>query len=203
MKIRSKTIVTVAAWLSLSANLCAAAQEPAVLPPRKGTTPIEELVATVAKKSGKKFLIDPRVRADVLLIGDDAANVDYGALVTILSVHGLAAVEGSQYVHVLPEANARQLPLPMTGTGTHPDGQLVTSIIFVKSHWAASLVPVLRPLIPQFGHLVAFPCVNAMLLVDTFANVRRIEKIMQSIDHGEPYVLPKCGPREEMQRPGA
>lgn len=58
---------------------------------------------------------------------------------------------------------------------------------------APLLVPILRPLIPQFGHLAASKCTNDLILVDRFANTKRLESIIQALDTGEPYKPEKCG----------
>jgi len=58
---------------------------------------------------------------------------------------------------------------------------------------ASMLVPVLRPLLPQQAHMVAMPCTNTLLLVDTFANVKRVEKIVSAMDTGEAFKPEKCG----------
>jgi type II secretory pathway component GspD/PulD (secretin) len=87
------------------------------------------------------------------------------------------------------------LPLPLiSGTETRPNAEFVSKVLTVKSVPAAHLVPILRPLLPQQAHLVAFPCTNVLVLVDTFANVQRIEKLVRAIDTaGEPYKSDKCG----------
>jgi general secretion pathway protein D len=157
--------------------------------------PIEELIATVAKRTGKQFMVDPRVRARVTLIGQDLGTFDYPDLLAVLRMHGFTAFENSGYVNVIPDANSRQVPVPIvSGRESPPDSAVVTKIIPVKSISAAQLVPVLRPMIPQYGHLVAYPCRNTLILVDTFANVKRIEKVIQAIDVGEPYAAPSCSP---------
>jgi general secretion pathway protein D len=76
----------------------------------------------------------------------------------------------------------------------------VTDTIRVKNSPAMRLVPILRPLVPQFGHLVADKCSNTLVLVDTYANVRRLEAIVQRLDVGEPYKLPPCD-AQEMNQP--
>ena len=49
---------------------------------------------------------------------------------------------------------------------------------------AAQLVPVLRPLIPQYGHLVAYPPSNMLIISDRASNVSRMMRIIQRIDQG-------------------
>lgn len=70
-------------------------------------------MASVAKKTGKKFVIDPRVRADVTLVGEDLSGVSCSECLTILGVHGFVALEGEDYVSVVPDAVARRLPVPL------------------------------------------------------------------------------------------
>jgi general secretion pathway protein D len=155
--------------------------------------PIEELIAAVAKRTGKTFIVDPRVQGEALLIGSDPAKLDYAELLAVLQVHGFAVVERGAVVRVVPDAGIRQQPLSyVTGKEPHPDAEYVTKTFTVKNVPAAQLVPILRPLLPQQGHLVAFPCTNMLMIVDTFGNVQRIEKLVQALDVGGPYTLPKC-----------
>jgi general secretion pathway protein D len=151
------------------------------------------LITAAAKRSGKTFIIDPRVQGEALVIGADPAKLDYPALLSVLQVHGIAMVERGDVVRVIPDANVRQQPLPIvTGKQSHADAEFVTRMVTVKNVPAAQLVPILRPLLPQVGHLVAFPCTNMLMIVDTFGNVQRIEKLVQSLDVGGPFTPPKC-----------
>jgi type II secretory pathway component GspD/PulD (secretin) len=155
--------------------------------------PISRLLATVAKKTGKKFVVDPHVRGDAEIVGQDAANISYGDLLTILHVYGYAAVEYGGYVNVIPASVVRQMPVPLlSGRETRPDAEVVSKVITVKSASAAQLVPLLRPIIPQSGHLVALPSVNKLFIVDTFGNIQRIQTIIDALDVGEPYMPEKC-----------
>lgn len=184
------SILGAIAVLALIASPCAGAQSE---PSPSGAVPVEKLVTAVAKRTGKKFIIDPRVRAEVTVIGQDPTSVDYATLLMILSVHGFVAVEQGGYVKVIPDANARQVPLPLaTGKESYAEGEFVNRVIAVKNAPAAQLVPILRPLLPQYAHLVAFPCKNALLIVDSYANVKRIEQIVRALDTGEPYTPPAC-----------
>jgi general secretion pathway protein D len=130
----------------------------------------------------------------VTLVGLDPDNLDYPTFLSVLQMHGFAAFDDGKYIRVVPDANARQQPIPLlTGNGSHADAEYVSRVIAVKSVPAAMLVPLLRPLLPQQAHMVAFACTNTLLLVDSFANVKRIEKIVSSMDVGEPYKSEKCG----------
>lgn len=193
------------ALLSFTVTACATGTAFAQSAPEKSTSeiasvghvengvPIAKLIATVAKKTGKKFVIDPRVRGEADIVGQDVANISFSDLLTVLHVYGFTAVEYGGYVSVIPDAGARQMPTPLiTGKETRPDAEFVTRIFTVKSISAAQLVPMLRPMIPQMGHLVALPCANKLLLVDTFANVQRLQTVIEALDVGEPNKAGKC-----------
>jgi general secretion pathway protein D len=158
-----------------------------------GTVPIASLIATVAKSTGKKFVLDPRVRAEVTLVGEDSSSVTYDELLTILSTYGFIAVDVGGYVKILPDADTREEPLPfVSGNEKLPADEAVTAVIHVRSIPAAYLVPILRPMVPQWGHLAAMVCTNDLIIVDRFASVRRMETVIKAMDRGAPTKLPSC-----------
>jgi general secretion pathway protein D len=198
MRTRTRiSIVAAVALLTLVAAPSASAQverdEGKSPPTLAGAVPIERLIAAVAKRTGKKFIVDPRLRGDATLVGQEPTSIDYPALLLVLHVHGFAAVEDGGYVHVIPDANIRQYPVPLaTGKESYAEGEYVNRLIPLKSAAAAQLVPILRPLLQQAAHLVALPCKNTLLIVDTFASVKRIEQIARALDVGEPLTPPSC-----------
>jgi general secretion pathway protein D len=109
----------------------------------------------------------------------------YQAFLSILEVHGYVAVPAGDLIKIVPDANARQVP----GTDL-PSGRLagsdeiVTQVVSVRNVGAAQLVPILRPLIPQYGHLAAHQASNMLIISDRAANVQRLLKIIQRIDTG-------------------
>src|SRR5580700_11849193 len=161
----------------------------------ENAVPIDRLIATVAKKTGKKFVVDPRVHADVVLLGQEPSEITYPQLLTVLEVYGYIGVDDGGYVRILPDANARQEPIPtITSKDTRPASECVTQIIPLKYASAAQLVPILRPMLPQYAHLVAVFPGNTLLIVDRFANLRRIEALVRSLDTPENQPPPKKEP---------
>ena len=187
------SIVATAALLSIVAAPCAGAQSEASSAPREGGIPIATLIEAVAKRTGKTFIVDPRVQGEAVMIGSDPTKLDYAELLSVLQVHGFAVIARGDVVRVIPDATVRQQPLAIvTGKESHPDAEFVTKTLTVKNIPAAQLVPILRPLLPMAGHLVAFPCTNMLMIVDTFGNVQRIQKLVETLDVGGPYTPPKC-----------
>jgi general secretion pathway protein D len=158
----------------------------------EGTVSITSLIADIAKTTGKNFIVDPRVRADVTLIQKDKGSLSYADLLTVLQVHGYTAVEGDRFVTIVPDANIRQLAPLVRDKDKAADAEYVTKVMTVRSMPAATLVPMLRPMMPQQSHLAASICSNDLVIVDTAANVRRIESLVQTLDDGEPFKPRNC-----------
>jgi type II secretory pathway component GspD/PulD (secretin) len=157
--------------------------------------PIDKVIDIVARKTGKKYVLDPRVHAQVQIVGQDLERLTYPELLTILQLYGFTAIECGGYVLVVPETNVRVMPLPLvSGKEVYPDSQFVSVVVPVSNGPAGALVPILRPLLPPYAHLAAAICSNSLLLVDTYANVRRIESLIKSLDTGDPYKPAKCEP---------
>lgn len=166
----------------------AADPAPAAAGPNYATIEIGDLIARVAKRTGKQFIVDPRVRAEVPLIGLDADRVDYPRLLAILNVHLFATYEAGGVVRVVPDANARQLPIPVTSDvpAKALDDELVTVMLTPKNMCTVQAVPVLRPLMPQAAHMASYPLSNTLILSDRAANVRRIVDMVERLDKAAP-----------------
>ena len=63
-----------------------------------------------------------------------------------------------------------------------PIDEVVTHVYQLQNINAAQLVPILRPLIPQYGHLAAHPGSNMLIISDRAANVERMVTIIRRID---------------------
>ena len=177
--------------LALMIPMLATAADPApasASAPNYATIEIGELIAKVAKRTGKQFIVDPRVRGDVPLIGFDADRVDYPRLLAILNVNMFVTYESAGLIRVVPDANARQLPIPVTNEvpAKALDDELVTIMLAPKNLCAAQTVPVLRPLMPQAAHMAAYPLSNTLLISDRAANARRIAEMVERLDKAAP-----------------
>jgi general secretion pathway protein D len=193
---RSLTLAVV-----LALPVVASAADPAVPPcaASPGTAgpdiDMADLIDKVARRTGKQFIIDPRVRAQVPRAGLDYDKVDYGRLLAILTVHQFAAYESNGVVKIVPDAIARQLPIPVTTEvpAKALDDEYVTVMFQAKNMCTAQAVPVLRPLMPQAAHLAAFPQANTLLISDHAGNARRIVDMAERLDKAAPAGQ-KCAP---------
>lgn len=174
------------AVLALALAAPATAQDATITPNYKDAD-LRQIIEAVSAITGRNFIIDPRVRAQVTMLSAQPMSPDafYAAFLSILEVHGYIAVPSGDLVKILPDANARQVPgvdLPVGRPGS-PD-EIVTQVVTIRNVGAAQLVPILRPLIPQYGHLAAHQASNMLIISDRAANVNRLLRIIQRIDMG-------------------
>jgi general secretion pathway protein D len=159
--------------------------EQASITPNYKDADIRQVIEAVGEVTGKNFILDPRVKAQVTMLSASPMTPDafYEVFLSILSVYGFIAVPAGDVVKILPDSNARQLPGAEleAGGGGRPD-DIVTRVIAVQNVAAAQLVPILRPLIPQYGHLAAHPPSNLLIISDRASNVDRMARIIARID---------------------
>jgi general secretion pathway protein D len=174
-----------AALLVLAAPSATLGQAGGAITPNYKDADLGQIIEAVSAVTGKNFIVDPRVRAQVTMLSSTpmSPNAFYEAFLSILQVHGFVAVPSGDVIKIIPDANARQVPandLPSSVSST--SDEIVTQVIAVKNVSAAQLVPILRPLIPQYGHLAAYPASNMLIISDRASNVNRVVRIVQRID---------------------
>src|SRR6266536_1825073 len=157
---------------------------------------IEAVIKAVAEITGKNFIIDPRVKGQINIISTRPVPraLVYPTLLSALRLQGVAAIETDGIVKIVPEAEAKQQGGPV-GHGAVAAGgdRLVTEVITLRNESATQLVNVLRPLITPNNTIAAYPASNALVITDYAENLKRIERIIASLDQppaGEPLVVP-------------
>ena len=146
---------------------------------------IRSLIETVAEATARNFVVDPRVKAKVTVVSARPMDRDevYQVFLSVLQVHGYAAVQVGDIIKILPDVNAKQGPVTTTGAKSQGTGdELVTRVVTIKHVPAAQMVPILRPLVPQQGHLAAYPNSNVLVVSDRAANIQRLISIIKRID---------------------
>ncbi|MDJ0710415.1 MAG: hypothetical protein QNJ14_08500 [Woeseiaceae bacterium] len=153
-------------------------------PAKHPTVELSELLDAVARKSGKEFLIDLRAPEEVVVGTIDIRDVDYGHLLTVLRNNGLAAAGSSKAVRIVPVAVIRQYELPTlrdNNDAIHED-EWVTRLLEPRNAVAPRLVALLRPLVPQAGHLFAEADSNLLIVVAPYGVTQQLVDVVNEID---------------------
>jgi general secretion pathway protein D len=142
------------------------------------------VINSVSQITGKNFIIDPRVKGKVTVVSSKPLNKKevYNVFLSILQVHGFATVPTRNAIKIIPDATAKQSAAPFATNKWNPGDQLITRVLTIKHINAAQLVPILRPLVAQQGHLAAYPTTNVLIISDRASNIRRIDRIIAEMD---------------------
>jgi general secretion pathway protein D len=179
-------VVTIASFPAAPQSRAPArGQEGPTITPNYKDADLSQIIQAVSEVTGKNFIIDPRVNAKVTMLSATPMSpaAFYEAFLAVLQVYGYVAVPAGKVIKIIPNTDARQLPsIDLPDNVSSTSDEIVTQIITMKNVSAAQLVPLLRPLIPQQGHLAAYPSGNMLIISDRASNVSRIMKIIQRMD---------------------
>jgi general secretion pathway protein D len=153
---------------------------------------IDAVVKAVSEITGRNFVLDPKIKGTVNIISARPIpkSLVYPTLLSALRLQGVAAIEGNGVTKLVLETEAK-----MHGSTIGPAGAgdvLTTRVISLRYESATQMVNVLRPLITPNNTIAAFPATNALIITDYAENLRRIEKIVASLDQapaGEPMIV--------------
>ncbi|MBK6603163.1 MAG: type II secretion system secretin GspD [Betaproteobacteria bacterium] len=189
---------------AFAALLCALLFAFAALPVRAADEPVtlnfvnadvDAVIRAVAEITGKSFVVDPRVKGTINIISTRPVprSLVYPTLLSALRLQGLTAIEGEGIVKIVPEADAKLQGGAVTRGAVGAGGdRLVTQVLTLKYESAAQLVNVLRPLITPNNTIAAYPNGNALIITDYADNLKRINRIIASLDQapaGEPVLI--------------
>ena len=104
-------------------------------------TDINAVIAAVSEMTGRNFIVDPRVKGKVTVIShrELKSSEVYQVFLSVLKVHGFAAIPGKNVTKIVPEVNAKQDAIS-TGQRTIPvSDEFITQVLEIKNVDAAQL----------------------------------------------------------------
>lgn len=148
---------------------------------------IRALVTQISDITGKSFVIDPRVKGNVTVVSNAEMTPEslYEVFLSVLNVHGFTAVESGDVIKIVPSTGAKQDSLRIDQSSNIAGEEMITRVVEVKNTPAVELVPILRPMIPQYGHLAGVASANALIITDHAENINRILTIIKRLDSAE------------------
>src|SRR5258706_508780 len=197
LSLRKTLVAAAAVWVPAALGPLALAQAPAPAAPIVASNgdekitvnfvnaDIQSVIKTVGQHTGRNFILDPRVTGTVNIVSDRPVSKDllYQIFLSALRVQGYAAVEEGGFVKIVPEAEAKTSAGPVGDQAARvPGDRIGTQAFILQNESAVQLVPVLRPLVTANNFIAAYPNNNAIVITDYAENVRRIERIIRSID---------------------
>ena len=141
---------------------------------------IRAFAADMSEITNKTIVLDPRVKGNVTVVSnqDLDAGEAYAVFLSVLRVHGYAAIENNGVVKVMPESGARQ----DASVNRENIDSLTTEVIRLSQANARVLVPLLKPLVNKQGHITAYEPTNSIIIADYVGNLARIKSILLELD---------------------
>ena len=145
---------------------------------------IHEFVSQVAQITGKTFVIDPRLKGNVTVVSSVPMNADavYELFLSVLRVHNFTASPSGDVIRIQTTATGKQGPGPDGEVQELPPEELITRVIAAQNVESGELVKILRPLIPQYGHIAAVAQPNIVIISDHANNIGRLTRMIEQID---------------------
>ncbi len=141
---------------------------------------ISEFVDQIADITGETFVVDPRVKGQVNVVSKAPLTLSeiYQLFLSVMATHGFSVITQGDQARIVPNAEAKA----EADKGRPAPDRLETRLIQVQHGNVAELIPLIRPLIPQYGHLAAVTSANALIISDRSANISRIEDLIHQLD---------------------
>ena len=138
---------------------------------------IRSVIESVAEITGESFVLDPRVKGKVTIIAPEAidSTLLYQAILSSLQVQGFQAIKDGAVTRIVPFNQS----FNFAGGGQNT---LVTEILKVRYVQAATLIPVLKPMMSNGARLQAYNQSNYLVVSDIRANVERLKTLLREMD---------------------
>ncbi|CAM2796811.1 GspD family T2SS secretin variant LspD [Legionella worsleiensis] len=147
---------------------------------------IRAVISEVSRVTGKNFVIDPRVQGKISIISSSPlSNRElYQVFLSVLQVSGYAAIPNGKIIKIIPNIDAKtQSPDLLHEMRNPPRGDdMMVSVVPVHYVPSEQLVPVLRPLMPQWSSVSAYAPSNMLILSGRANNIKSLTDIIRQVD---------------------
>lgn len=146
---------------------------------------IREFIAQIAKITEETFVVDPRIKGGntVTVISNKPLTKDqvYDVFLEVLTTNGYTVVPKGRIMNIVPSTTAKTAS--GHGQAKPRNAIMTTKVIELHSVSSIEVIPIIRPLIAQYGHAAASASSNAVIVTDLADNVERISKLVKELDN--------------------
>lgn len=146
---------------------------------------IISVINEVSQETGKNFIVDPRVSGKISLISSKPLKQSevYQVFLSVLGLLGYSAIPSGNVVKIVPNMESGEQSTPVATNWAPGKGdEIVVRVIPLENVSASQLIPVLRPLLPQWSNISAYTPGNVLILLGRASNLDRIHTIIQDVD---------------------
>lgn len=147
---------------------------------------IRAVIGEISRVTGKNFIIDPRVQGKVSIVSSTPMSNHelYQVFLSVLQVSGYAAIPSGDVIKIIPNIEAKTIsPDQLKRFQNPPKGDdMMVAVVPVHYVPAEQLVPVLRPLMPQWSNVSAYAPSNMLILSGRANNIESLSNIIKQVD---------------------
>jgi len=146
---------------------------------------ILSIINEVSAETGKNFVVDPRVTGKISLISSKPIKPTevYQLFLSVLELLGYSAIPSGNVVKIVPNMESAEFATRVATEKIPGKGEeVVVRVIPLENITANQLIPVIRPLLPQWSNVSAYSPGNVLILVGRAANLQRIVNIIHDVD---------------------
>jgi general secretion pathway protein D len=134
----------------------------------------------------KNFIINDRVKGKVTIISPGKITVKeaYRVFESVLEVHGFAAVPSGEIIKIVPSPDARSKSIKtrLKEESGIPGDEVVTQIIPLRYADPDEIKRLFTPLVSKSSVILAYSPTNTLIVTDVHSNIKRLLRILKSID---------------------
>lgn len=146
---------------------------------------ILSVINEVSAETGKNFIVDPRVTGKISLVSSKPlkSNQVYQVFLSVLGMLGYSAIPSGSMIKIIPNMESGEAATAVA-TQRHPGqgDEVVVRVIPLENVSATQLLPVLRPMMPQWSNIASYTPGNVLILLGRAANLERIIDVIQEVD---------------------
>ncbi len=146
---------------------------------------IRAVIGEVSRVTGKNFIIDPRVQGKISIISSTPMSdrALYQVFLSMLQISGYAAIPSGDVIKIVPNIDAKTIsPDPLQMSPPPRGDDMMVAVVPVHYVPADQLVPVLRPLMPQWSSVSSYAPSNMLILSGRASNIKQLVKIIKQVD---------------------
>jgi len=146
---------------------------------------ILSIINEVSVETGKNFVIDPRVSGKISLISSKPINPKevYQLFLSILELLGYSAIPSGNIVKIVPNVESAEQATKVANRLAPGKGDEVVVRVFpLRNIVASQLIPIIRPLLPQWSNVSAYAPGNVLIVLGRADNLKRIADIINDVD---------------------
>ncbi len=146
---------------------------------------ILSVINEVSLETGKNFIVDPRVTGKMTLVSSKPIKPEevYQVFLSVLGLLGYSAIPSGNMVKIVPNMESGENATKVVNRLAPGKGdEVVVRVIPLDNVSANQLIPIVRPLLPQWSNVSAYTPGNVLILLGRAGNLQRIANIIRDID---------------------